>query len=637
MKRISLKQKSHVYYKGQQFEVVNPVSLSQVLIRNCENNEVLVVETTELLATRPDSTPEKSTLPEYIPEAKMKIARDRFEIVKPLLEEGRTKEMVAAQSKQFNKHPATLYRWLNRYNATQSILSLLPGYDSRGGKGKSRIDPATDAIVTNVIDAEYLTLRKKSYVDVHIEITRRCRIAKLPPPSLNTVRSRIRQISAKTISKRRLGRKASLKFQSAEGSFPSVRFPLDIIQVDHTPLDIILVDDIHREPIGKAYLTVAIDVYSRMVYGFYITLDSPSFFSLGQTLTQAILPKDNFLKRLGITAPWEIYGLPKTIHADNAGEFRSEDFRLFFEEYSIEMTWRPVARPEYGGHIERLAGTLNKAIHTLPGTTFSNIQERGEYKSDKEACFTIGEIEQWLANYIIETYHNKFHSAIGMTPRQKYEIGILGDDKEIGIGLPDIIEDQERLRLFLLPSFERTIQREGVSINGIKYFHDSLRRWVNVNDAKGLKHKFIFKRDPRDISRLYFYDPELCDHFIIPYRNIGYPPMSEWDLRNVRKYLNDHKIKDANEDQIFQAYEKRKKIENDALNKTKQVRRARSAASFRHNKLQADKALCSKAPIRSEVTKSVESAFEDLFSDVKPFEGIEIVRPNQEEGNDDNR
>lgn len=34
--------------------------------------------------------------------------------------------------------------------------------------------------------------------------------------------------------------------------------------------------------------------------------------------------------------------------------------------------WRPVAKPRYGAHIERLLGTLNEEIHGLAGTTFSN-------------------------------------------------------------------------------------------------------------------------------------------------------------------------------------------------------------------------------------------------------------------------
>ena len=51
------------------------------------------------------------------------------------------------------------------------------------------------------------------------------------------------------------------------------------------------------------------------------------------------------------------------------------------QEYGVTLHWRPVARPHYGGHIERLLGTLNHEIHNLPGSTFSNPQARGAYKA----------------------------------------------------------------------------------------------------------------------------------------------------------------------------------------------------------------------------------------------------------------
>jgi len=60
-----------------------------------------------------------------------------------------------------------------------------------------------------------------------------------------------------------------------------------------------------------------------MIYGFYITLEAPSFFSVGQCLLNAILPKDDLLKRHNIGGEYPVYGLPRVIHMDNAKEFRS--------------------------------------------------------------------------------------------------------------------------------------------------------------------------------------------------------------------------------------------------------------------------------------------------------------------------
>ena len=58
-----------------------------------------------------------------------------------------------------------------------------------------------------------------------------------------------------------------------------------------------------------------------------------------------------------------------TVHADNAKEFRGTMLRKAYQEYGIHLHWRPVRRPHFGGHIERLLGTLNHEIHNLPGST----------------------------------------------------------------------------------------------------------------------------------------------------------------------------------------------------------------------------------------------------------------------------
>ena len=63
----------------------------------------------------------------------------------------------------------------------------------------------------------------------------------------------------------------------------------------------------------------------------------------------------------------------------------------------------------YPDDIERLLGTILREIHNLPGTTFSNPRERGEYDSEAKAAMTLAELEKWLATYIVEVYHQRMH------------------------------------------------------------------------------------------------------------------------------------------------------------------------------------------------------------------------------------
>jgi putative transposase len=232
-------------------------------------------------------------------------------------------------------------------------------------------------------------------------------------------------------------------------------------QIDHTLLAIIVVDDVERKPIGRPWITVLIDVWSRMVLGSYVSLDPPGTIGTALCIAHASLPKERWLAEHGIDAVWPCWGFVQRIHVDNAKEFRGHTLRRACKEYGIGLEFRPVKKPEYGGHIERLMGTVAAEIHALPGTTFSSPDERGEYDSEGKAVFTLAELEVWLATWITQVYHQRLHRGIQRKPLALWEEGIRGTKERPGIGVPSRIVDEARLRIDLMPFFERTVQQQG--------------------------------------------------------------------------------------------------------------------------------------------------------------------------------
>lgn len=624
-----LKKGNRLKIDGEIYEVVGPYDVQNVILKRVGSGEVKIVAVADLGEMLKTDNGKSLPPPVEISPESLAMARKRFEIIEPVLGEKRTRKQVEERAAAKGVSVSTIYRWINQYLATKQLSSLSPAYDLRGGKGRSRIDPAAEAIMQQVIEDTYLTKQRKRIDTVYNEVSKRCKRAGVSVPHEGTFRRRIASLPAKEVIKRREGGRVSSKyFSSAEGAFPDGKYPFDAIQIDHTKLDIMLVDEVHRKPIGRPYITLAMDVCSRLIYGFCLSLDRPGFFAVGQALAMGILPKGPYLKRLQVEGSWEIFGLPKAIFADNAGEFRGDDIKAFCEEYRIEIAWRPVARPEYGGHIERLIGNLNNALHDLPGTTFSNVSSRGAYNSEKEAVFTFAELEKWITHYLVEVYHNQVHSALGMSPRSKYEEMIMGTETMPGGGLPSMVDDEERLRISLLPSIPRTINRQGVVIDRIHYFHDVLRRYITKPG------KFPFRRDPRDISKLYFYNRELCQYFTIPYRNLGYPPMSLWELQEVRRRLREKGIGKPDEHQIFQAREHLKKLEVEAAAKTKMARRNVEAKKQRKASLNEGKspgAGKEGKAAQGAVKKSFDASMDALFVDVQPFKGIETVQNSREE------
>ena len=589
---LSLRKGNKVSYKNEIYEVLNPTDLENVLCKNIKTGDISKLPVKELSSPDAETAGNKTPLESYS-KKDWEEAEKRLAIIKPLLGTAPTKKQVADRAEEFGTSFVTLYRWINRYLSTGSLSSLVPGYKERGGKGKTRLDEETEKIVKSFIDNEYLTKQKLPASKIIENIKIYFKQADMVAPSDNTIRNRIKALNYGRTLRLRNGKSEYLsKFNPVSDSF-NADFPLEIVQIDHTPLDIMVVDEIMRKPIGRPYITIALDIFSRMVYGFYVTLQDPSFFSAGQALYMGIMPKNNYLESLGVEGSWSIYGIPKsmTIHLDNAAEFRGEGLKRFCQEFNIGIDFRPRGAPYYGGHIERVVKTMNMRIHTLSGTTFSNPKERGEYDSEAKAVFTLKELEKWIAEFIVNVYHKSIHSELNMTPEKKYETGILGDDKTAGTGLPDIIgrEEAERIRISLLPIAERSVQKDGISFENIKYYSDVLRKYISIKDNNGRKRKiFTIRFDPRDISTIYFYDQDLKMYFPIPYRNLGNPCVSIWDIREAKRYLKKEGLKDYDETRLFQAIKKLNRLEAESFEKTKTARRKLSSNNHHKEKMKLE-------------------------------------------------
>lgn len=620
-------------YKGNTYVFLKEINLSTIFAKNLQTEETenIPISEIEFLEEPEENNSNKSNIDsQLIPDKHWEIAKQRLNIIKPVIKPDRNKKEVLEIAKKHNVHPATIYRWIKAYEESGGLLSsLLPNYSSRGGKNKKRVLTEVEELMDFYIKNVYLSSdRKVSKKRAYLEFLIECKERNLKPAHYNTFLNRIREISPYEITRKREGKvKAQSLYGASEKSFEA-NYPLEIIQIDHTQLDIQVVDEMYRESIGRPYITVALDIYSRMVYGFYLTLEKPSLFSVGQVILQGALRKEQYLEDLGVKGKWEIWGLPKnlTIHTDNASEFRSKDFTRFCEEFGINLAYRPKKTPNYGGHIERFLGTLNSEIHNLYGSTFSNPQKRGEYKSESKAVFTLNELEKWIAHWIVNIYHKKIHSEIQTTPEKKFQEGILGNEKQKGIGLPPVIigQEAERLKIALLPSFTRTIQKDGVHFKNVRYYENILKPFIRYGEkANQEKQKYLFKYDPRDMRFIYFLHPKHNIYYKISCRDKRLPKISIWDLKKAINYLKEKSIKDYNEDEIIKAIKELHKIEQEALEKSKEIKRKKSSRKHHQKKEKLEQKYISQDKNNS--SKNVESeTIQNPIFDIDEDETFEI-------------
>ena len=523
--------------------------------------------------SEPDFLPRRD-LTEYSDE-EWKVAQKRLNAIKPLLNDMiHTRSDVEKRAKEVGVHVATLYKWLRTFQNVGHVSSLVS--QKRGRKeGTFLLKDEQEKIVQSAIEDTFLNKQRYSKQDVVDEVERRCRLARVVSPHANTVRNRISLVDPALALRKRGFRDEARKYRAHQGHFPNAEHPLAVVQIDHTPGDVMLVDEVHRLPIGRPWITLAIDVYSRMVVGFYISLENPNAASVGMCLAQAMSPKREYLASAKVDGEWPVWGAMATVHADNAKEFRCTSIARACEEYAIDIQWRPVTLPHYGGHIERLMGTAAKELHKIPGTTFANTKDRQGYSSEDEAVMTLDEFETNLVDYIVNVYHQQKHGGIGMPPIRKWSLGVMGDDKHPGSGLAPIPGDPVRIALDFMPYIERTVQQYGVQIDHINYYGPELDPYINAADPDHpeAKRKFLFRRNPRNISKIYFLDPKSKAYVELPYRYVGHPAMSLWELREVLAFLKKEGVKDIDEPRIFEALERQRRNIAAAKEKTKSARR----------------------------------------------------------------
>lgn len=505
-----------------------------------------------------------------------KEGQHRLAAIKELLDNPiRTRNDAERIAAQQGIHCVTLYRWLSAYLKSRHVSALVP--KKRGKKtGTVSLEPPIEAILQSVIEDYYLHKQKRTPADAIEEVQRRCRVAKVPAPHPNTIRRRLDRIPDKILLRRR-GRKdlARDRYAPIRGEFPNADHPFSVVQIDHTLADIIVVDEAHRQPIGRPWLTLAIDVNTRMLAGLYVSFDPPSAASVGLCLAQAMCPKREYLAELGVPGEWPVWGRIARVHCDNGKDFRSRAVERGCEENDIQITWRPVKVPNYGGHIERYMGISATEIHKLPGTTFSNIEDRKGYNSEAQSAMTLKEFERHLVDFFVNIYHQRKHATLGIPPILKWEHGIVGNDHQPGAGLMAVPKDPQRLAIEFMPFEERTVQRYGLQLDKITYYDPVLDPYIRAVelDSKDRNRKFIIRRDPRDISQVYFLDPATGQYFPIPYRNIGHPAISLYELREIRRGLREAGVTEVDEDKIFEAMARMRERVDESVAKTKAARR----------------------------------------------------------------
>ena len=294
-------------------------------------------------------------------------------------------------------------------------------------------------------------------------------------------------------------READHKFRMVEDG-PVTERHNEAWEIDHTTVDLIVIDNKTGLSVGRPFITMAIDRHTRMIVGYHVGWDFPGIQPTLECLRCAISIKDDVLKKApGLRNHWPPFGTPGLLIPDNAKHFKSKAFKEACRRLGIDVARPPVLKSWYKGKIERAFGTYVKGLcHLIPGTTFSSVYQRlKERPPEKVAICTLAEFDAMLLRFVVDIYNPRRNRIMNTSPLLAYAASVA----KLGQKLPPNPAD---LASKLSIPYYRKVSREGILFQGLWYRGPGVAELL-VN--KRISRTVLVKVDPNDLSRIWFIHP----------------------------------------------------------------------------------------------------------------------------------
>jgi putative transposase len=434
------------------------------------------------------------------------------------------------KTEDFSQPPAprTLRRWLAAVNEF-GRSGLVDRIDSRGNRSSS-LGPEEVGLMMHAV-RKYLSPERPSIKLVHEDVVlgfekrneqrKENGLGQLSTPSRETVRRAIRALDPYQVELARNGEAAARKKFRPVLNGISVTRPLERVEIDEWTVDVMtfmestgmyaqMSDDDKRslglyvkadEPfeekkrrkqIGRWTLTAAICCATRCIVGMVLSRN-PGAEAAVQLLQMITTNKGTWSDAVGALTPWDMHGTPELIVFDGGAAFKSQRFRMAVNDLGIMWEMAMNGVPENRGTIERVFGTFaSDFAPRLTGHTFNSIIQKGDADPEARATLKLDDFTFALIRWVTDIYHNTPHGGLnGETPlkawrRLAQEYGVLPSP------------DMEMMRLCFGQERQYVLDKNGITILGVKYQSDALQEHMRRKDP----HEVDVRWHPKDIGAI---------------------------------------------------------------------------------------------------------------------------------------
>jgi putative transposase len=426
--------------------------------------------------------------------------------------------------------------------------------DKRGVQKRSkRIDPRVEELIDSVLQKRYLKLKGDSINGTHDYLIREIEAinlngdGQLKVPSINTLKRRVGELPKMLVDKHRYGSAyAKNKWRYSLHGDQSTRV-MERVEIDHTLLDIWVIDPRSGIPLGRPWVTVLIDRYSKYIVGIHVSFYGPSTSSVASALKMSIEPKDLICEAVdGLTSFWFAYGVAELYVMDNGKEMHSDRFRRIGWELQADFLYNPVRHPWLKASIER---TMREICRILPaaGRVHAPIKNAQVPDPKKTASILFDDLCEGLIKWVVDVYPRHINRDTLTRPIDLWTEGL---DSMPPIILP---ETTQHLDISMGIAYERTVGRDGLVMQYLRYNSPELQEYCRT-------YKQSFRTEvrivPDDISSCHIFLEKskrwVNVPLVRPYGDYG-NGLSLLQHQIIRKHAG-NKLKMANaEEELYRA------------------------------------------------------------------------------------
>ena len=355
----------------------------------------------------------------------------------------------------------------------ECVEALLGRRARRGRERKSKLPLVVEAAVQFAVDqvivgtaksnrdlAEELAATLAAYNEEHPHET----ALSVHPATLDR---RLRQLPIAIRLKRKHGSRAAEKQLASYEKVEDPTFPLEVVQTDHTLLDITVWDEKLKQRHKGVWMTCFLDRRTRVILGFTLHIEQRDSEVVERCLSMAALPKTNFKHWCpDAIGDWPCFGLPFKVVCDNGLEFLSDAVTELCGRLGINVVPAEGHTPQYKGSIERWFRTVKDGLIRKLRTQ-KILRERPDLPRD---CLTVSELDAEIGRWIVDVYHTAAHSSLqGNAP-----IDVWNEEIQ-GIHLP-LASSAEELLATVGMRAHRTLGPDGINFDNDTYTSAELKQ-----------------------------------------------------------------------------------------------------------------------------------------------------------------